>query len=398
MKRLVFAIVVVGLSCLLLAACATPATPAPAASPPTEIPAAPTAVQPTGAPTAVPPTAGPTSAPPTVAPATAPTSQPAAVQPTTAPAGSSTISSTKLVRIALFVPTSGDTYEEARQNGAKETAAKLNATVTAYSGENDPLKQINQIQDAIASKNYDALIIHPIDSNAVVPIIQDALKAGLVVVGADSPIGPNPDSLDPYPPGVVAFIGRTGKATGQWLGQAVLKACGTQNPCKVAYLIGIQALTIDQVRYKNFQDTLSANPNIKIVAFQEGLYQQDKSYQVMQNVFQAHPDINVVASSGDQMTLGAEKAAKDAGLSGIAFIGNGASKEGCADMQAGGMTATIADIPYTQGQLVVETAVKAVRGDNSFPKSVDLNKASPPLPAAGPVLDKDNLGSFQCQW
>jgi ribose transport system substrate-binding protein len=303
----------------------------------------------------------------------------------------------KKIRIALFVPVSGNTYEEARLRGAQEAAAKLNAEVVNFAGDYDPLKQINQIQDAIASKNFDALLIHPIDSNAVVPVVQDALKAGLVVVGADSPIGPDADSLEPYPPGVSAFIGRTGKATGEWLGQAVIKACEGKDPCEVAYLIGIQALTIDQVRYKSLEDTIKDHSNIKIVAFQEGLYRQDKSYEVMQNVFQASPGIKVVASSGDQMTLGAEKAAKDAGLEGIAFIGNGASKEGCQALKEGRFFATIADIPYTQGQLLVETAVKAIQSE-SFERSIDLNKQSPPLPKEGPVINKDSLSQYECQW
>jgi len=359
MKHMLVVMVLIGVLGLLLAACAAP---------------------PTAAPAAVVPTAAPTVAPPTTAPTTAPTEPP------------------KKVRIALFVPVSGNTYEEARQKGAKDAAAKLNAEVTAFAGDYDSLKQINQIQDAIASKNFDALLIHPIDSNAVVPIVQDALKAGLVVVGADSPIGPNPDSLDPYPPGVVAFIGRTGKATGEWLGQAVIKACEGKDPCQVAYLIGMQNLTIDQVRYKNLEDTVKPYPNIKMVSFQEALYRKDKGYQVMQNVFQANPKINVVATSGDQMILGALQAAQEAGLKDIAFIGNGASKEGCDALKAGQIYATIADIPYTQGQLLVETAVKAVRGDKSFATSVDLNKVSPPLPKEGPVISKDSLAQFECQW
>ncbi|RCK74711.1 MAG: Ribose ABC transport system, periplasmic ribose-binding protein RbsB [Anaerolineae bacterium] len=303
----------------------------------------------------------------------------------------------KKIKIGLFVPVSGNTYEEARLRGAQETAAKYNAEVVNFSGEYDPLEQINQIQDAIASKTFDVLLIHPIDSNAVVPAVQDALNAGLVVINADSPIGPDPNTLEPYPPGVSAFIGRTGKATGEWLGQAVIKACEGKDPCEVAYLIGIQALTIDQVRYQYLEETIKPYPNIKIVAFQEGLYRQDKSYEVMQNVFQANPGIDVVASSGDQMTLGAEKAAKDAGLVGIAFIGNGASKEGCQALMEGRFFATIADIPYTQGQLLVETAIKVIQG-KPFEKSIDLNKVSPPLPPDGPVIDKEDLKTYVCQW
>ena len=198
---------------------------------------------------------------------------PATVEPTEVPP---TATPVEKIQIGLFVPVSGNTYEEARLRGAQEAAAKLNAEVVNFAGDYDALKQINQIQDAIASKNFDALLIHPIDSNAVVPVVEDALKAGLVVVGADSPIGPNPDSLEPYPEGVVAFIGRTGKATGEWLGQAVIKACEGKDPCEVAYLIGMQNLTIDQVRYQNLQDTIKPYPNIKIVAFQEALYRNMK--------------------------------------------------------------------------------------------------------------------------
>jgi ribose transport system substrate-binding protein len=332
------------------------------------------------------PTAAPTTPPePTAAPTTPP-------EPTAAPT-----SPPEKFKIGLFVPVSGNTYEEARLKGAQEVAAKLNAEVVNFSGEYDPLEQINQIQDAIASETFDALLIHPIDSNAVVPVVEEALKAGLVVINADSPIGPDPDTLQPYPEGVSAFIGRTGKATGEWLGQAVIAACEGKDPCEVAYLIGIQALTIDQVRYQNLEETVKPHANIKIVAFQEGLYRQDKSYEVMQNVFQANPGIDVVASSGDQMTLGAEKAANDAGLTGIAFIGNGASIEGCQALAEGRFFATIADIPYTQGQLLVETAVNVLTGQ-PFEKSIDLNTVSPPLPAEGPVIDTDSLASYECQW
>lgn len=303
----------------------------------------------------------------------------------------------KSVRVGMFIVVRANAYEEARIQGVMSKAKDLNAEVQVFSGEWDPLAQISQIEDATTTGNFDALIVHPIDNNAVVPAIEAALKKGIKVIGADAPIGPNVNSLDPYPAGVTSMIGRTGEMTGKWLGEAVIKACEGVNPCKVAYLIGMQSLTIDQDRYKALEDTIKPHAHIQIVAFQEGAYRQDLSYQVMQNVFQANPDIKVVASSGDQMTLGAETAAVDAKLSGIKFIGNGASKEGCDALKEGRFFATIADIPYTQGQLLIETAVKAVQGE-SVPASINLSEQSPPLPAGGPVIMAGDLSSFQCQW
>lgn len=301
------------------------------------------------------------------------------------------------VRIGFFIVALGNSYEEARMAGASGTAAELNATTQFFTGDFDPIKQNQQIEDAIASKNFDVLIVHPIDNTAVVPPIEEALKAGLIVIGTDAPIGPNISSLDPYPAGVAAMIGRTGTSFGTWIGKSVVEACGNLDPCNFAYLIGNQSLTVDQDRYNAILAVLKDHPNIKIGSLQEGKYAQDVSREVMQNVFQSTPDINVVASSGDQMTLGAILAAEDAGLTGITFVGAGASKLGCQAIKDGKMFASYADMPYTQGQEVVKLAVAAARGQ-SHPTSVNLETLSPPLPPEGPMINLTNVESYQCQW
>lgn len=302
------------------------------------------------------------------------------------------------VRIALFGLVRANEYEQARVEGAEAKAAELGATVDYFSAEFDTQEQINQIQDAMTSGRYDAFIIHPNDSNAVVPVVEEAIAEGYVVIAADGPIGPNTRSLEPYPEGLTATVGRTGWSTGTWLGRAVVDACQGIDPCEVAYLIGAQALTIDQDRYEALEQVIAEHDHIQVVAFQEGQYRRDLSQEVMQNVFQANPGIDVVVSSGDQMTLGALDAAQDAGIADqIKFIGNGASKQGCEAVQNGTFYATYADIPYTQGEVAVELAVKAVRGEE-VPGSVNLEELSPPLPSTGPMITQEALEAFTCQW
>lgn len=137
--------------------------------------------------------------------------QPAQPEPEPAPA--------KTVRVGMFIAVRANAYDEARIQGMESKAGELNAELQVFSGEWDPLAQINQIQDATTTGNFDAFVIHPIDNNAVVPAIETALQKGIKVIGADAPIGPNVDSLDPYPAGVTAMIGRTGEMTGKWLGE-----------------------------------------------------------------------------------------------------------------------------------------------------------------------------------
>lgn len=304
----------------------------------------------------------------------------------------------KTVRIAMFILVRANSYDQARIDGVENKAKEYNAQVDIFSCEFNTLEQINQIQDAITANKYDVFIIHPNDSNAVVPVVKEALKENIVVIAADAPIGPNTRSLEPYPEGVKTVIGRTGWTTGKWLGEAVVKAAEGKEKSKVAYLIGSQALTIDQDRFEGLKEVIKDYPGIEIVSFQEAQYRRDLAREIMQNVFQAQPDIDIVVSSGDQMTLGAYDAAKEAGIEGnIKFIGNGCSKEGWEALRDGVMFASYADIPYTQGELLVEYAVKAVRGEE-VPEFVNLEDIRPPLPPEGPVITKDNLDKYQPQW
>lgn len=304
----------------------------------------------------------------------------------------------KPIRIAMFILVRANSYDQARIDGVESKAKEYNAQVDIFSCEFNTLEQINQIQDAITAKKYDVFIIHPNDSNAVVPVVKEALKENIIVIAADAPIGPDTRSLKPYPEGVKTVVGRTGWTTGKWLGEAVVKATEGKEKCKVAYLIGAQSLTIDRDRYEGLKQVIKNYPNIEIAAFQEAQYRRDLAREIMQNVFQAQPDIDIVVSSGDQMTLGAYDAAKEAGIEkNIKFIGNGCSKEGWEAIRDGAMFASYADIPYTQGQLLVEYAVKAVRGEE-IPEYVNLEDIRPPLPPEGPIITKDNLDKYQPQW
>jgi len=303
------------------------------------------------------------------------------------------------VKVAFFGLVRANEYEQARGQGMRDKIENddLNVELYEFFCEYDPIKQVNQIRDAVTAGKYDVLIIWPMDSSAVVPAVKEAIDEGLIVIGADGPIGPNIRSLEPYPEGVVSMVGRTGWSCGTWLGRAVVQAAEGMEEAKVAYLIGSQAFTVDQERYAGIQEVIKDHPNIEIVAFQEGQYRRDISREVMQDVFEAHPDIDIVASSGDQMTLGAEDAAKALGLEGIKYIGNGCSKQGWEALREGRWFASYADIPYTQGQVLIEIAWKAARGEE-VPSSVNLEDLRPPLPEAGPLITPDDTDMFEAQW
>ena len=315
------------------------------------------------------------------------------------PSGEPAETEDETINVAWFGLVRANEYEQSRGNGMRDKIKKdnLNVELFEFFCEYDPIEQVNQIKDAIAAGKYHVFCIWPMDSNAVVPVIEEAIDAGIIVIGADGPIGPDVRSLEPYPEGVLSMVGRTGYSQGSWLGRAVVQAAEGMEQAKVAYLIGSQGFTVDQERFAGVEDAIKDHPHIEIASFQEGEYRRDISFEVMQDVFEAQPDINIVVSSGDQMTLGAEDAAKAAGLEGIKFIGNGCSVHGWEALKEGRWFASYADIPYTQGEVVIEVAWKAARGEE-VPRSVNLEDLRPPLPAAGPLITPADTDSYEAQW
>lgn len=305
------------------------------------------------------------------------------------------------IHIAVFHTVLGNTYTKAVGDGVTAAAEAMGATVDVFGADPgfDAVAQSRQIQDAIVSNKYDAFVIYACDGNAVVPDVEDAIAAGIIVVAVDVVIGPDARTYEPYN-GITAYVGRTGIDHGKYIGQMIVQACDTvtDKPCKVGYLNGVQALTIDQDRVESITAVLADHQDIEIVSNQEAFYLQDKGYEVAQNMLEANPDIDVFATSGDQMMLGAEQAVQDAGLEGkVLLLGNGTGERGYEAIKEGRFWADYADIPFTMGEIAGEIAIKAVRGEE-VPRSVNNDEQKPPLPSDGPIITKDNVDQFEPQW
>jgi ribose transport system substrate-binding protein len=305
------------------------------------------------------------------------------------------------VRLALFHTVLGNTYTKAVTDGAQEAADEMGATLDVFGADPafDPVSQSNQIQDAIVSGNYDVFLIYAVDGNAVLTDVEDAIAAGIMVVAVDVVIGPDPRAEEPCC-GVTSYVGRTGYGHGLKLAEMMVRACETveDTTCKIGYLNGAQSLTVDQERVAAIEEVLAEHPDIEIVAMQDAFYLQDEGYNVAQNMLQANPDINVFATSGDQMMLGAEQAVIDAGREGeIILIGNGTGERGYEAIAEGRFFCGYADIPYTMGKIAGEIAIKAFHGEE-VPTFVSNDDQSPPLPPSGPIICSDNVDQFEPQW
>lgn len=299
--------------------------------------------------------------------------------------------------IALFNPLGNNEYVRNAELGVRSIIEAAGGTVEAFDAGFDPAEQLNQITDAITAGTYDAFIIYSVDGVGVTVGVDAAAEAGIPVISLDAPINTDRKTLVPYK-NIAGQIARTGVGDGEQIGKAIVMACEGVDPCEVGFLIGFEGFPLDLDRLDAIKAIVADYPNIQIVSVQAGAYVEDEGFNVSTDMLQANPGIDVIASVGDQMTLGAELAVQDAGLvDQVKLIGNGASQDGYKAVQEGRWFATVANIPYTNGQIAAQMALQAIDGTLII-RSVNMYDQSPPIPASGAVITKDNVADFTPQW
>ena len=302
----------------------------------------------------------------------------------------------KTINIAVFLASSANTYWEASLQGAKDVQKKNpNVNLTVFDGQFNTNKQLGQLRDALVSKKYDAWYVGPNDGGPLTQTIKQALKSGVKVGCSLVPCGPNIRDAATQIPGQTIFVGLGFYPNGQLLGKLVVQGCAGINPCKVLWLPGLPTLPLEKARTDGLNSILKPHKNIKIVAIAAGGYLAAPALTATQNVLSAHPDLNVIVSSGDQMIAGAVKAAQAANLAGkIKMYGNGCTFEAKALILQGKQTGCTVYLPRTEGRLVVQALVEAVNGKGKAGVSIDPTPLSP----IGGLGTKANINRFTAEF
>ncbi len=287
------------------------------------------------------------------------------------PAAALDCSTVEPINVAFFGFAAANGFAQATWAGVQEAADEMCATARFFDPNFDSATQVAQIQDAITSGEFQAFVVQSNDGNSVVPVVEEAVAEGIIVVGEFTPIGTDYASIEPQVEGMTSYVGVSMVANGEGLAELGRMACekAGADPCKAAYLQGFRALPLDNARtdavLKGLEDA-----GIEVVASPEGGYTQATGLAAAQDVLQAHPDVTVIIGSS-QAILGAEQAVADAGLEGqVHLIGNGAPRQAVAAVKDGRWFAIWADVETTAGKEAAALAIRAARGED-VPSSVD---------------------------
>lgn len=255
-----------------------------------------------------------------------------------------------------------DDFQKAIADSVEETAkaAGVKFTLITAGEETAVSTQVNQVEDLIA-KGVDAIILNPMDANAVIPALQKAKAAGIPVILVDSTIAAGNDDL------FVTYIGTDNYAAAEVGGKALVEELGNEG--KVLIVRGANGNSVGDARVDGFKSGIK-DSKLEIVGEQPGDWKNDVAMQVMENMLQANPKVDAVFTASDVMLDGIITALEDAGREDVKILSFDGSMAAIELIEEGLVYGTMAQFPSVMGSKAVELLVGVLNGTVD-PASVD---------------------------
>jgi ribose transport system substrate-binding protein len=249
-------------------------------------------------------------------------------------------------------------YVELKE-GAAAAAKKAGYELIFLDANLDVAKQNNDIQDLI-TQGVDVLILNPVNPEAVVPSIKAAKDAGIPVITVDRPVTS----------GAVAHVGRDNVEMGRLVGQAVADKLGASGG-KIIEIQGDAGGIVMANRRDGFHNALKGASGVKIVKGPYAEYIRANAVTAMQDLLQANPDVKVVYSHNDDMSLGALQVLTEAQKTKVLVCGVDGLMEALKAIKNGDQyMATALNDPRYLGDVTIQVAQR-VKAGQTVPKFID---------------------------
>ena len=252
------------------------------------------------------------------------------------------------VTIGVSVPAADHGWTGGVNYFAQQAIDRLKVTYPnaefVFASAPDAPKQIADIEDMVATRNIDALVILPGDPDAMTSAIKQVKDAGKFVTVVDRQLSIT-GVEDLYVAGDNPGLGANSAA---YFKQALPEGGN------IVILRGLP-IPIDQQRFDAFMAGVEGT-NIKVLDNQFANWNRDDGFKVMQDFLTRFPDIKAVWAQDDDIALGAIEAIKQAGRENDMFIVGGAGMQQMLQRVAAGDKLVPVDVSYSPA--MIATAIE----------------------------------------
>ena len=258
-----------------------------------------------------------------------------------------------------------DNFLTVLRNAMIAKGEEMGATLQLEDAQNEVGKQLNQIQNFVAS-GVDAIIVNPVDTDATIPMSKLAAEAGIPLVYVNR----EPVNLKKLPE-KQAYVGsleiQAGNLQGQYACELFKKMGKTE--AQVVILMGDLSNQAARLRTKGAEDVFATDDCnfIKVAEKQTGMWQRTLGSDLVTNWLSAGLKIDGVMANNDEMAVGAAQALKNAGANfdEIVIAGVDGTIDAKAMIETGEIDHTVFQNAKGQGAGAVEAAVKFARGEKA---------------------------------
>jgi len=217
----------------------------------------------------------------------------------------------KKPKIALVMKSLANEFFSTMAAGAEahqKQSGEYELIVNGIKDERDVSRQVALVQEMVAS-GVDAIVIAPAESQALIPSLRRAMKAGIIVINIDNKLDAEMLAKEGLK---IPFVGPDNRAGAKKVGSYLAKQLTKGDP--VAILEGLQTSENGRARKAGFEEAMN-EAGMKIVDSQPADWEMSKANTIASSMLSEHTDIKAVLAANDSMALGAIAAARSVGRS-----------------------------------------------------------------------------------
>ncbi len=276
----------------------------------------------------------------------------------------------------LITKTDTNPFFVKMREGAEAKAAELGITLNSYAGQidGDNEAQVAAIETCIAN-GASGILITASDTAAIVPSVEAAREAGLLVIALDTPLDP----IDAADATFATDNFLAGELIGQWAAGALGDAAAD---AKIAMLdLAISQPTVGVLRDQGFLQGFGIDlgdpsrwgdeTDERIICNEVTAGNEEGGRTAMENCLAIDPDINVVYTINEPAASGAYEALVAVGRQeDVLIVSVDGGCPGVADVADGVIGATSQQYPLLMASLGIE-AIAAYAADGTLPENTE---------------------------
>lgn len=276
-----------------------------------------------------------------------------------------------------FCMTLDHPYWQNMRLGAIDEGKKLGANVTILNAKEDPVRQIQQIQQLIA-KQVDLACVVPMKRVPLVPGIKALNDANIPVIIVNREIAEGCEYL--------CYTGTDTYAGAVTSAEILMKAIGGKGG--IVELHQHKGTSPQLARSRALKDVMAKYPEVKLLASVPHQGKRGKAIQETQVLLQKFGKrLKGIYAHGDNFAIAAADACIEAGRKDIAVVGMGGSQEAIEAIKEGRITGTSFQQPEQEGRVAIRLAVRYLRG-----------KLKKEYLIPCPAIAKENAAQFKGQF